>query len=143
VLQSIVELPTTGYVVAGSHRDVLAPTSSPPATLAPFVAWLDAAGSVLSARRFVLDDGSVPASSPRIELTDDGGLMFAAARPAPVGHELWTMKSFARDGTVNDARVQPVPFPFQAAACGVEQRPLPVTLQPLPARSRVAVVSPL
>lgn len=129
VLQSIAELPTTGYVVSGSHRDVLSPLNSPYQNLAPFVAWLDSGGSVLTARRFVLDGGGTPVSSPRLDLTDDGGLMVASARSRTDGqHDLWAMKTFAKDGSVSDPRVTVEPFPFKSVACGVAQVQLPVSV---------------
>lgn len=132
VLQSIAELPTTGYVVSGSHRDVLAPDGSRERHMAPFVAWLDSGGSVLFARRLWLDDGVAETSSPRIELTTDGGLVMAATRARPGDqHDLWNLKAFARDGAVADPRVIASPFPFKATSCGVTTTPLPVDITPL------------
>lgn len=132
VLQSIAELPTTGYVVSGSHFDVLAPAGSRELQMAPFIAWLDAAGSVFTAKRFTLDAGDIPTSSPRISLTDDGGMMFSAVRAgAGDQHELWNMKVFAKDGSVNDPRVSVSPLSFKAVSCGIGQVSLPLAVDDL------------
>jgi hypothetical protein len=137
VLQSVAELPTTGYVVSGSHRSVLAPAGSPYQNLAPFVAWLDAGANVLMARRFTLDGGATPVSSPRLDLTDDGGLMIASARARGDGqHDLWTMKTFAKDGSVAEPRVAVESFPFKSVTCGISPVALPLSVAPITAQHR-------
>ncbi|MBS2012218.1 MAG: hypothetical protein JST00_04995 [Deltaproteobacteria bacterium] len=130
VIHAIAELPTTGYVIAGSHQSYLAPEGSPYRTAAPYLGWIDAGGRVLAARRFVLDGGAVTTTAPHVALTDDGGLMMAATRfqPGQTSHDLWTMKAFAKDGSVADPRVQSAPFPLDVAGCNVAQAPLPVTM---------------
>lgn len=130
VIHSIAELPTTGYVVAGSHQSYLAPEGSSYQTAAPYLAWLDAGGRVLGARRFVLDGAASTTTAPHIALTDDGGLMMAATRfgAGRLDHDLWTLKAFAKDGTVTDPRVQSLPFTISVASCGIAQSPLPFTL---------------
>lgn len=131
-LQSIVELPTTGYVVSGTHRDTLAPAGSREQLPAPYLAWLDGGGSVLFARRLTLDGGTAPTSSPRIEITEDGGLVLAATRDGgDAQHDAWTLKAFAKDGTVVDDRVEVAPLAFKATACSVVAGAIAVTPQPI------------
>lgn len=143
VLHAIAELPTTGYVVAGSHQSNLAPEGDRYRTAAPYLGWLDAGGRVLGARRLHLDAGDVTSTAPQISLTDDGGLMMGVTRRAlaATDHELWTLKAFAKDATVVDARVTNETFPLQTADCGIAQAALPVTVADLPVNSEKFTVS--
>lgn len=144
VLHAIAELPTTGYLVAGSHQSRLAPEGSPYRIPAPYVAWIDAGGSVFGAKRFTLDDQRVGANAPHVALTDDGGLVLAATRPRDLEtHEIWTMKMFAKDGTVTDPRVHVASFPITTASCGIAQAALPLALTGATASTRALHVSPL
>jgi hypothetical protein len=130
VLHAIAELPTTGYVVAGTHYDVLAEVPGYE-TPAPFLAWLDAGGSVLSSKRLTLDDGAVATGAPSIALTDDGGMMFAAARTGDPTYDLWTMKVFAKDASITDPRVSVDPFTITSAACALIAGTLDVEVTPI------------
>lgn len=143
VIHSIAELPTTGYVIAGSHQSYLAPEGSSYQIAAPYLGWLDAGGRVLGARRLVLDGGTITTTAPHVSLTDDGGLMIAATRfqAGQLSHELWTMKAFAKDGTITDPRVQSLPFSLGVATCGIAQVALPFTLADIKVTSKSFAVT--
>lgn len=143
VIHSISELPTTGYVIAGSHQSYLAPEGSSYQVAAPYLGWLDAGGRVLGARRLVLDGGTVSTTAPDVALTDDGGLMVAATRftGGQLDHDLWTMKTFAKDGTITDPRVQSLPFTLSVASCGIAQVALPFTLADIKVTSKSFAVA--
>lgn len=143
VIHSIAELPTTGYVVAGSHQSLLAEEGSPYRIAAPYLGWIDAGGRVLGARRLLLDGGAISTTAPHIALTDDGGLMLAATRyeAGRDTHEIWNAKMYAKDATIVDPRVQTEPFPLVMADCGVAQVALPATLTDAIATSKLLDVT--
>jgi hypothetical protein len=104
VLNAIAELPTTGYVAAGSTVDVTAEGADKTPSVA--VAGLDGAGDVLWSKRYTLvspTPGKFLASAFAGEqLTDDGGALVAAlAEGEPgVAGQIWAMKVFAKNGEV-------------------------------------------
>lgn len=103
-LSSIAELPTTGYVVAGSVRDYGASGVEGAAGL--IVAGLDAVGGVLWSRHYTLlagADQSLDTGFPEVRLTDDGGALvtgLAQAQRDDVRGQVWAMKVFAKNGAV-------------------------------------------
>jgi hypothetical protein len=123
-LQSVAELATTGYVVAGSTVDLLgdAHTTTPAIALL----GLDAVGNVRWAARYALleSDGSARASGfPGLKLTDDGGV-YIAGLAAPSGDDdgaLWAFKAFAKDGSIelDPARAQRVPLTASNLDCAI------------------------
>jgi hypothetical protein len=103
VINAVAELPTTGYVVAGSTVDLLGaePTNTPATALV----GLDSIGRTLWSKRFTLFDAGVPVASgfPSMRLSDDGGVVLAAAAQARGGGEggrLWAFEAVAKDGTL-------------------------------------------
>lgn len=102
-LQSVAELATTGYVVAGSTVDLLGDSHT--ATPAIALLGLDAVGKVRWAARYaLLESGSTRATGfPGLQLTDDGGV-YVAGVAAPSGDAdgaLWAFKAFAKDGSID------------------------------------------
>ena len=100
---SLVELPTSGYLAAGSwsehnqgdnHNDI-------------WLAALDGVGRIQWLRRYGAErnDGLLVYEDdvyPALQLTDDGGALVAALSVplAPDGEGLWVLKPFAKDGQI-------------------------------------------
>jgi hypothetical protein len=104
LLDSLAELPTTGYVAGGSAVQFTgqAPENVPSAALI----GLDARGQVLWATRYTFGaQGSYEYSGHvGVRLTDDGGVMATALvsdAADPLGGHLWAFKPFARDGSIS------------------------------------------
>jgi hypothetical protein len=104
LLDSIAELPTTGYVAGGStvRFTATAPENVPSAALV----GLDATGALLWANRYTFGPAAAYVSSGQVgvRLTDDGGVLAAALveDPAhPLDGFLWTFKPFAKDGSIS------------------------------------------
>lgn len=104
LLDSMAELPTTGYVAGGSvvRFTGQTPENVPSAALV----GLDARGQVLWANRYSFGaEGRYESSGHvAVRLTDDGGIMATAlvsdAGDALGGH-LWAFKPLARDGSIS------------------------------------------
>jgi hypothetical protein len=97
---SVAELPTTGMIMAASHRDVS--TNDPPGVV---LAGLDSGGTALWARRYALTSPAPRALAlPALRLTDDGGAIVTMVAGPANGSEgdLYAMKVFAKDGTLGD-----------------------------------------
>jgi hypothetical protein len=97
---SVVELPTTGLVVASTVSGL----GDAPTTM--IVVGLDGAGHTQWGREYTLHGKSAlrGVGWPSAVLTDDGGILVSAtAAPQGTGAgQLLAMKVFARDGTLND-----------------------------------------
>lgn len=104
VLNSIAELPTTGYVAAGSTNDVTAEGVENTPSIA--VAGFDGAGGVLWSKRYTLlaaAPGKLLASAfAGVQLTDDGGALVASLAQGESGAigQIWAMKLFAKNGEI-------------------------------------------
>jgi hypothetical protein len=140
-LQSVVELPTTGYVVSGSTVDLLgdARTSTPAIALL----GLDAVGKVRWAARYGLlgSDGSPRASGfAGVRLTDDGGAYVAglAAGSGDAEGAAWLFKALAKDGGIEfpSARAERSALMASSLECAVSAADLSLDLQTTPAVAR-------
>jgi hypothetical protein len=103
LLDSIAELPTTGYVAGGSLVKLTGsvPESTPSAALV----GLDAAGHILWANRYTYGGPGTYAATGHtaVRLADDGGVVTTAlvTDPGdPLGGRLWAFKPFAKDGSI-------------------------------------------
>jgi hypothetical protein len=140
-LQSVAELATTGYVVAGSTVDLLGDVH----TMTPAIALLglDAVGKVRWAARYALlePDGSARASGfPGLKLTDDGGV-YVAGLAAPSGDDagaLWAFKAFAKDGSIDldPTHAQRVSLTASDLDCAIEASDLALDQEPLSITAR-------
>lgn len=104
VINDLLELPETGYVVAGSTVDLTG--AAPFDTAATAIVGLDAIGHARWSRRMTLLDAGQPVASgfPGLALSDDGGFVVASAAQAmggAIGGRLWVTKVVAKDGTVS------------------------------------------
>jgi hypothetical protein len=100
---SVVELPTTGLVVASTVSGL----GDAPSTM--IVVGLDGAGHTQWGREYTLHGESAlrAVGWPSAVLTDDGGILVsatAAAEGSGAG-QLLAMKVFARDGTLSDGPI--------------------------------------
>lgn len=136
-LDSLVELPTTGYVAGGSFVKF---TSEPEGVPSAALLGLDAAGSILWANRYTFGDTGTYETSGQtaVRLSDDGGVVATTLlrdSADPLSGKLWAFKPFAKDGSIafqpGTARVDPLdvvdlPCAFTASAqsVAVEERPV-------------------
>ncbi|HZW88160.1 MAG TPA: hypothetical protein VFF12_03700, partial [Myxococcaceae bacterium] len=103
ILDSIAELPTTGYVAGGSTVQL---TDGDPLNVpAAVLAGLDAGGALLWANRYTFGPAAAHSASGEVgvRLSDDGGIFATAVAedPAdPLGGFLWAFKPFAKDGSI-------------------------------------------
>lgn len=104
LLDSIAELPTTGYVAGASSVQFTgeAPSNVPSAGLV----GLDASGRIIWARKYTFASAASFDTSAHVglKLTDDGGIFASAAladAQAPLAGRLWSFKPFAKDGTIS------------------------------------------
>lgn len=131
-IDAITELPTTGYVVAGSVRNLGASGAAGAGSVV--LAGLDAVGGVLWSQRYTLLAGAdqyLDNGFPGLRLTDDGGALVAGLAVAQNGNsrgQVLAMKVFAKDGFVDldparaisaDASLRDVGFDLQDAAWNV------------------------
>ncbi|MBX3232952.1 MAG: hypothetical protein KIT84_44915 [Labilithrix sp.] len=141
VAGAIAELPTTGFVMAASTVEL----TGEGAAAVPGVALvgLDASGRAAWAKRYALAGRS--SSFPALRLTTDGGALVSALAfgEGEAPGATWSMKAFAKDGTVTDPNVTssamvldggPADCPLRRIAIApiveeiaVEVTPLPVT----------------
>lgn len=127
VLDSIAQLPTTGYVVSGAAvRLAEAPPAGAPGLA---LALLDAVGQPLWARRYIIEDTAgdyALVGQTDLNLTDDGGIVVSAAAqltPASTTADIWSLKVAAKDGLIElGPNAQSFADPIV---------PLPCTLTPL------------
>lgn len=103
-ITGIAELPTTGFLVAGSTANLDAAGGTPDATGSIFVESLDAIGRPLWTKSYRLANNRTTAFGA-IRLTDDGGAVVAgvAEHVGTAGGGLFTMKVFAKDGDLGAA----------------------------------------
>jgi hypothetical protein len=138
ILDSLAELPTTGYVVGGSF--VKLTVEEPEGIASAALVGLDAAGNILWANRYTSGDAGAYETSAHVgvRLSDDGGVVATALlrdSADPLSGRLWAFKPFAKDGSIaflpGTARVDPLdvvdlPCSFTASdqSVGVEQHPI-------------------
>jgi len=147
LLDSIAELPTTGYVAGGS---VVRFTGEEPDNVpAAALVGLDAAGRLLWARRYGMGGPGTytAAGHTAVRLADDGGVVTTAlvADPAdPLGGFLWAWKPFAKDGSIafQAGTASSTPLAIEDLPCTLtaSDRPLTATAVPIESRS-VALTS--
>lgn len=122
VASSVVELPTTGMIVAGSHRNVS--TNDPPGVI---VVGLDSGGRALWSRRYAIKTPAPrPLAAPALRLTDDGGALVTMVAGPANGNEgdLFAMKVFAKDGYLADGLpVTSEPATMDDYVCQTATRP--------------------
>jgi len=142
LLDSITELPTTGYVAGGSL--VRFTGDQPDNVPAAALVGLDAAGRLLWARRYGMGGPGTytAAGHTAVRLADDGGVVTTAlaADPAdPLGGFLWTFKPFAKDGTIAFApgAASSTPLAVTDLPCTLvaSDRPLTATARPIQSRT--------
>lgn len=109
VTSAIAELPTSGFVMTASTVEL---TGEPGVTTIPGVAvmGLDAQGHSSWAKRYALVGNA--SSYSALRLTTDGGAL-VTSYGGPVDNSsgvTWTMKVFAKDGTLADRAVSATPF---------------------------------
>jgi hypothetical protein len=103
-LDSIAELPTTGYVASGSTARFTRP--DPEGTMSVALLQLDAVGRPMWAKRYTLQGAAgqyLLAGQTDLQLTDDGGIIVTGIvqhDPPGVDADLWGMKVFAKDGNI-------------------------------------------
>jgi hypothetical protein len=155
--QSVLELPTTGFIAVGSTQSYLAAAGTPDATPAVFITGLDSGGRPLWAKRLSLrgTSGYRAAGLAGLWLTDDGGALISAlaADDGASTGMMWASKVFAKDGSVDfdPAKGESASLPIQEIDCAVTGAPLEVRVVPLTLAthpvasrgSRVAVASGL
>lgn len=148
VLDSLVELPTTGYVAGGSSVQFTGdePENVPSAALVGF----DAVGNVLWAKRYTFGTTGAHSSSGHVgvRLADDGGvvattLLADALEPFGLGGRLWAFKPFAKDGAIDflGGSVTTTPLGITNLPCAMSDGDLPVTLDVLDVPSRAVTVT--
>ena len=146
LLDSIAELPTTGYVAGGStvRFTGMPPENVPSAALV----GLDATGALLWANRYTFGPAAAYVYSGQVgvRLSDDGGVLATAlvADPAhPLDGFLWAFKPFAKDGSISfspDA-VTVSPLAVTNLACSLTATDKVITVQAATMSPRSASVS--
>lgn len=94
-IHAIKELPTSGYVAAGSYvKDYDA--------RALFLAGLDSGGALQWLKRYQLIGSGSEADFPGLALPDDGGMLATGYTTLPTSGQgsLWAMKPYAKDGSI-------------------------------------------
>jgi hypothetical protein len=147
VLDSLVELPTTGYVAGGSSVRVTGsdPDDVPSAVLVGF----DAVGGILWANRYTFGDiGAFSASGQvALRLADDGGMvattLLADALDPFAGGRLWAFKPFAKDGFADflPGSVTVTPLGISNLTCSMTASDRPVTVDTRAIPTRVVTVT--
>jgi hypothetical protein len=147
LLDSIAELPTTGYVAGASA--VRFTGTEPEDVSSAALVGLDAAGHVRWAQRYTYGaPGNYARSgSVAVRLTDDGGALATAHvqdLADPLGGFLWAFKPFAKDGGIDflpgAATVTPLGIVDLDCFMTATDRAVNVTSMPITPRS-VAVSS--
>ena len=147
LLDSIAELPTTGYVVGGSTVRLTGETEvegTPSAALL----GLDGAGRILWANRYTFGAAGAHEVSGQVgvHLTDDGGAMATALvgdSADPLGGHLWAFKPLAKDGTISFApgAATTTPLDIVELACSLSDSDREVTVTPAPIDWRAVTVT--
>lgn len=148
LLDSVVELPTTGYVVGGSA--VQFTDQEPDNVPGAAILGLDATGNIIWANRYTFGAAGDYRASGHVgvRFSDDGGVVATALVTDPddaLGGQLWAWKPFAKDGDIDFS-------PASAATrsglgvldleCSLTDDPLDVTLDDTSYAARpVAVTS--
>ncbi|HEV7733695.1 MAG TPA: hypothetical protein VGR62_16120 [Candidatus Binatia bacterium] len=144
LLDSIVELPTTGYVAGGSVVNLTGNelTSVPSAALV----GLDAVGNILWQKRYTFGTTGAYSNSGHVavRLADDGGVvttaLLADASDPFTGGRLWAFKPFAKDGAIDFApdAVTTTSLGITNLACSMSDSDLSVTVTSVAVPSRAA-----
>ena len=146
LLDSIAELPTTGYVAGGSTVQFTgaSPANVPSAALV----GLDATGALLWAQRYTFGPAAAYTASGQVgvRLTDDGGIFATTlvADPAhPLDGFLWAFKPFARDGAIDFTpdTVTAQALPITNLTCSLTASDRALTVEPASLGSRSVNVS--
>ncbi len=134
LLDSLVELPTTGYVAGGSTVRLTEdePANIPSAALVGF----DAVGNILWANRYTFGATGSHDNSGHVavRLADDGGVVATAfladALDPFTGGHLWAFKPFAKDGSIDfvPGAVTTTPLGITNLTCAMSDSDLSVTL---------------
>jgi len=142
LLDSIAELPTTGYVAGGSTVQL---TDGDPLDVpAAVLAGLDAGGSLLWANRYTFGPAASHSASGEVgvRLSDDGGIFATAVAVDPsdsLGGLLWAFKPFAKDGSItfspDTVTAQPLDVTNLACSLTASDRAISVRSTPLSGRS--------
>lgn len=147
-INAFAELPTTGFLVAGSTANLDAATGTPEATGTIVLQSLDAVGRPLWSKSYRLPNDRTLAFAD-LHLTEDGGAVVAAAAEHVASGTragLFTMKVFARDGDLGqagkDAGIVVADVPSTAPACvsGTTAWNVVATDLPFAVRDAVATV---
>jgi hypothetical protein len=125
------ELPTTGILIAGSTHDTTQPTTQPTSLV---IASLDSIGRTLWTKLYTLPNNrSLNQSSLRI--TDDGGIVVSgiAQHTSVPGGSLFTMKAFAKDGSLQGAPgvTETSMTALPPVGCASQVVPWPVVVTPV------------
>jgi hypothetical protein len=141
LLDSLAELPTTGYVAGGSMVRFASEEieNTPGAALV----GLDAAGRLVWARRYGFDapDDQAATGHVGVHLADDGGVVTTAlvVDPAdPLGGRLWAWKPFAKDGTITfqPGAASSTPVGITDLECSFTASDRALTATPVPVETR-------
>lgn len=137
VLDSLAELPTTGYVVGGSSVSFsgVEPDNVPGAVLL----GLDAGGKVLWSNRYLFGGPGAyePSGHVGVRLTDDGGVVATALvrdSSDALGGHLWAWKPFARDGSIefSPGQAEVIPLGVTDLECSMTASARPLTVESSP-----------
>ncbi len=148
VLDSLVELPTTGYVAGGSTVSLIGPDPDdvPGTALVRF----DSAGTIIYANRYTFGSAGTYAASSHVavRLSDDGGVAVAtlladAAEPFSPSGRLWAFKPFIKDGAIDfvPGAVTVTPLAVSNLVCSMTASARPVTVQTRDVSSRAVTVT--
>jgi len=147
LLDSIAELPTTGYVVGGSTVRFAEEDEAAGVPSAALLG-LDGAGRILWGSRYTFGAPGArePAGHVGVHLTDDGGAMATALvgdSADPLGGHLWAFKPFARDGAISFAPGAATRTPLEVAdlECAMTDADLAVAVAPMSIASRAVAVT--
>ncbi len=151
VINSVAELPTTGYVVGGSTVDVTG--SGVTTTAAAALVGLDAIGHTLWSKRYTLLESGAPVASgfPGIRLSDDGGVVVVAIADdaaGGTGGRIFALEAVAKDGSlagIDTARAQVDGLGITDVQCALSASAWTAKLAPLAttASSRAVSVEPV
>ncbi|MCW5889305.1 MAG: hypothetical protein KIT14_02000 [bacterium] len=147
LLDSLAELPTTGYVAGGSAVSLTGnePGNVPSAALV----GLDGVGNILWAKRYTFGAPGAHANSGHVavRLADDGGVvattLLADALDPFTGGRLWAFKPFAKDGTIAFApgAVTTTPLGITNLPCAMGDTDVAATLETVAVPSRAVAVT--
>lgn len=107
VASAIAELPTTGFVMTASSVELTAEGSNNVPAVA--LVGLDAQGKAVWGKRYALAGHS--SSFPSLRITTDGGALVSSLATTTdlASTATWSMKVFAKDGTLTDPAVTTTP----------------------------------